>query len=286
MQHQLQTPAGHQITLRVFSNQAIPQRVIVIAPAMGVPQRYYQPVAKWLAEQGCAVITFDYFGMFESAPATLKGLQLDIKAWAEQDGDAVLAFARHHYPEVAITWLAHSVGGQLFGLLPNHANLDRMVTVTTGSGYWLENAPALKRKAWLLWFLVVPLSIPLFGYFPGKRLKMVGDLPASVMWQWRRWCLHPNYLVGSEGPLVAAKFERITTPIVSLSVTDDELLSARNIEAMHKCYRRAPLKFVRIAPADIGVSRIGHFGFFRPEFESSLWAQYLAPALQLKLQPN
>jgi predicted alpha/beta hydrolase len=36
-------------------------------------------------------------------------------------------------------------------------------------------------------------------------------------------------------------------------------------------YRNAPIDYVRIAPADIGVSRIGNFGFFRPQFEGVLW---------------
>jgi predicted alpha/beta hydrolase len=35
----------------------------------------------------------------------------------------------------------------------------------------------------------------------------------------------------------------------------------------------------RIAPGDIGERRIGHFGFFRPRFERSLWQAHLLPEL-------
>jgi hypothetical protein len=35
----------------------------------------------------------------------------------------------------------------------------------------------------------------------------------------------------------------------------------------------------RIAPHDIGVKRIGHFGFFRSCFESTLWRGYLLSEL-------
>jgi hypothetical protein len=35
----------------------------------------------------------------------------------------------------------------------------------------------------------------------------------------------------------------------------------------------------RIAPADIGVSRIGHFGFFNSRFQDSLWQTHLLPEL-------
>jgi len=47
----------------------------------------------------------------------------------------------------------------------------------------------------LFWFVFVPILTPLLGYFPGKRLRMVGDLPAGVAWQWRRWCTHRDYLL-------------------------------------------------------------------------------------------
>jgi predicted alpha/beta hydrolase len=36
-------------------------------------------------------------------------------------------------------------------------------------------------------------------------------------------------------------------------------------------YANAPIEYRRIAPRDIGVPRIGHFGFFRPQFEPTLW---------------
>jgi len=36
-------------------------------------------------------------------------------------------------------------------------------------------------------------------------------------------------------------------------------------------YAAAPKRMDRIAPGDIGVRRIGHFGFFRKPFESTLW---------------
>ncbi|NLG77200.1 MAG: alpha/beta hydrolase, partial [Xanthomonadaceae bacterium] len=31
------------------------------------------------------------------------------------------------------------------------------------------------------------------------------------------------------------------------------------------------IEYRRIAPRDIGVTKIGHFGFFRPQFQESLW---------------
>ena len=70
------------------------------------------------------------------------------------------------------------------------------------------------------------------------------------------------------------------TPILSLSFTDDEYMSARNTADMHAFYASAPREMRRIAPKDIGAKRIGHFGFFRDRFAATLWpqvSQWLTP---------
>jgi hypothetical protein len=36
---------------------------------------------------------------------------------------------------------------------------------------------------------------------------------------------------------------------------------------------------IRLHPGQLGERRIGHFGFFRPRYEQSLWRRYLLPAL-------
>ena len=69
------------------------------------------------------------------------------------------------------------------------------------------------------------------------------------------------------------------TPITAISFTDDEMMSGRNTESLHGFYRAAPQTAKRIAPTQIGVERIGHFGFFRRQFAESLWAPYLLPDL-------
>jgi predicted alpha/beta hydrolase len=126
---------------------------------------------------------------------------------------------------------------------------------------------------WWLWFVVVPVVLPLAGYFPGRRLKKVGDLPAGVIAQWRRWCLDRDYMMGEGGPQLREQYGRIGNPILSLSFTDDEFMSARNIESLHGFYAGAPRTMRRIAPAEVGERRIGHFGFFRPQFQATLWPQ-------------
>jgi predicted alpha/beta hydrolase len=269
---------GFALRGRLYGDPAQCRAALLIVPAMGVPQRFYADFAAWLASQGHAVMSFDYRGTGESRPAhmkhSLRGLQADINTWAEQDTAAALAWLDAQVSkQTPIHWLGHSLGGQIFGMVPNRARVSGVVTIGVGTGYWLHNAAKARAYVWWLWFVVAPLAMKLKGYFPGKRLRKVGDLPLGVMQQWRRACLDRDYLVGVGGEKMRCDYAAVTTPILSLSFTDDEYMSARNTADMHAFYANAPRDMRRIAPRDIGEKRIGHFGFFRQRFAPTLWPQ-------------
>ena len=271
---------GHQhIVARFFAPAGEPRAAVLVVPAMGVTQAYYTPFAQWLAAQGFLVATFDYRGVGQSRHGSLRKVSTDILDWARLDCAAMIEAVTAQAPGRALHWVGHSLGGQILPFVPNRECISRVVTVATGSGYWRENTASLRRTSWWLWFFVAPLSVRLFGYFPGKRLRKVGDLPRGVMEQWRRWCLNPEYAVGVEGDKARALYAAVETPIVSLSFTDDEFMSLRNTESIHGQYANARCTMKRIAPKEIGEKRIGHFGFFRPKFEHSLWRAYLLPEL-------
>ncbi len=273
------TADGTGIHARFYSPGGNETGAVLLVPAMGVQQDYYAPLARWLARQGFLAATFDYRGVGRSRTGSLAGFEADIFDWARLDCAAMVDALAARAPGRSLTWIGHSLGGQILPFVPNHDKLAKAVTVATGSGYWLENAPGLKRRAWWLWFVLVPLSLRLFGYFAGKRLRKVGDLPKGVMAQWRRWCMDREYAVGAEGGTVREQYAAVRTPIVSLSFVDDEYMSARNTESIHGFYVNARRTMKRIAPQDVGLSRIGHFGFFRAAFEEPLWKGLLLPEL-------
>lgn len=270
---------GFPLVGKCFGDPATAKAGLVIAPAMGVEQHFYADFAHWMAEQGYLVLSFDYRGMGHSRPQamrrSLRGLQADIKTWAEQDAAGALDELCRRLGGPADTrpvhWIGHSLGGQILGLLPNREKLARVITVGSGNGYWLDNAPSLRRSVWFLWYFLVPLCLPLFGYFPGRRLGMVGDLPQGVMAQWRRWCLSKDYMMVEGGDALRAQYGTLQQPMLSLSFTDDEFMSARSIATLHEFFTGTQAEMWRIDPAELGEPRIGHFGFFRKRFQFSLW---------------
>lgn len=266
---------GTRLAASHFAAAGAARGAVLIAPAMGVRQEYYADFAAWLAAQGYSALTFDYRGVGRSRPVglrSLRGLDADLFDWAA-DTDAAIEGLVALAPQAPLYVVGHSLGAQLPGMLKHRDRIAGLVSVAAGSGYWRDNAPPLKRMVLYFWHVLVPLATWACGYFPGARLRKVGDLPRGVIWQWRRWCMHPRYHVGAEGETLRRKFAAARFPVVALSMTDDELMTERGTRVLIDCYENAPRELQRIAPQDAQAHRIGHFGFFRAQFESTLWAR-------------
>ncbi len=272
----IDTRDGHRLAARHYRPALEPVRAVLLVGAMGVPQRFYEAYASWLAHQGLAVLTFDVRGVGDSAPPRLRGFQASITDWASQDLPAAVQALRQRHPGVPLSYLGHSLGGQLFGWLGEGSRVfERVLTVASGNGHWRWNAPPTRSRAPLLWWLLVPVLTPLFGHFPGRRIGVVGDLPAGAMRQWRRWCLHPDYL-GVEGPAVRARYAQVRTPITALLMPDDELVGPEGIRRLYRLYDGAPVTVVEAHARNWGRKRLGHFGVFRPAPDESLWRKTLS----------
>lgn len=264
--------------------QEAPARAhVVLAAAIGVPQTFYTAFAEWLAARGYAVTTFDYRGHAASLHGPLRQAKADLLDWAQD----CLAVAQHLRAQNAaagvqrpLLWVGHSVGAQLPGLCDPVLPIDGLLAIASGSGYWRDNAPPTKRKVLLWWWLVQPLLTALYGCLPGKRWGLIGDLPAGVVWQWRRWCLHPDYSLGVQGDAVRNSYAAARYPVHALSITDDEMMSLRSTQSLVGWYRHAAQSLQRLSPADAGQARIGHLGFFRREMAATLWPHALAVLAQ------
>src|SRR5436305_10917617 len=67
---------------------------ILIASALGVKRRYYDPFAQFAKQRGFTVLTFDYRGIGESRPASLRGFDASMRDWGVLDLTAAIAQLR------------------------------------------------------------------------------------------------------------------------------------------------------------------------------------------------
>ena len=247
-----------------------PKACIVIAAAMAVPQSFYAPFARHLAAMGYAVWTFDYRGTGESLSGSMRGVKADLTDWFARDYDAVVNLAADAHAGTPVFAVGHSFGGQSAPLLPSRARLAGLINVSVGSGSMRHITPAIRHTAPLMWYLLAPLLCPLFGYFPGGRIGVIGNIPTGAMFQWRRWCLTPEYILSGE-PGAREAYASAEFPVLALTFADDEMLIEDGSRMLHAAYTKRPPDYRLIAPVQFGLKRIGHFGFFKPQSEVALW---------------
>jgi predicted alpha/beta hydrolase len=262
---------GRALTVNVFEPSGTTRGVALVVPAMATPAGFYAAFARWLGDRGIRAVTFDYRGMEDRA--ALRAESADVDRWTADAGDVLTAVA-DEAAGLPVTWIGHSLGGQIVPFV-DHARLASVVTVAAGDGYWRRNAAAVRWKVPFLWWVAAPLAIRLTGYYPGSRLGMVGDLPAGVMQQWSRWCRHPEYLQ-ADHPEAPGLFADVKVPLMSLSFTDDELMSADSIRHLHDWYTGTEQVRQRYSPDQLDGRRVGHHGFFRPA-NQDLWDELVLP---------
>ena len=270
---------GFALSARVFGESAAARGAILVNPATGVRKGYYRPFAEFLASRGWRVVTFDNRGVGGSRPERLRGFEARMQDWAERDSEGVLRWmvdeaavpAHAGGTRAPLCLVGHSFGGQALGLIPAARRLDAALLVATQNGYW-GHWPRLQRPRVLaLWFVIIPLVTAVLGYFPARLLGLGEDLPAGVARQWARWGRHHEYLMRDRIPSWRAGYETLELPIRGLSFTDDIYAPRRSMAAILALYSRARVEHRHLAPRDLGLASVGHFGFFRERHREALW---------------
>ena len=261
---------GHTLCAYRFDPDGPAKANVIIAAAMAVPQSFYAAFARYLATRGYTAWTFDYRGIGESLTGSLREVKADLSDWLIKDYDALLHKAGEESPQRPVFVVGHSFGGQVAPLLPSRERLSGLVNIAVGSGSMRHIRPRIRRSAPLMWHVLAPLFCPIFGYFPGARLGVIGDLPSGAMFQWRRWCLTPDYLLPGE-PGAREAYASADYPVLALNFADDEMLLEDGSRLIHGAYRKRSVDYRLLEPAQYNLPRIGHFGFFKPQSEAALW---------------
>lgn len=246
--------------------------VVIVHAATAVPHRFYRRFASYLQAGGWTVLTYDYRGIGDSRPASLKGFGGCASDWGLLDIPAALRWAKSELAPRRIFFVGHSAGGQQAGLLEAPGDVTAMATVSSQSGYWGLQGGAEKLRVLLMMGLVVPLLARAVGYLPWSRLVSGEDLPRNAALEWARWCRSPKYLF-CDDRLPLHRYKQFTAPVLAYSIEDDAWGTARSVDAMMSAYPN--LQRRHIVPSDYGLSQVGHMGYFRQGSEA-LWDELRA----------
>lgn len=262
---------GYCLTGHFFkASTDTPRGAVLIAPATGFRHQVYFNFASWLSEQGFSVLTFSNRGIGDSRNNTpLAQISGDLVDWGSLDLPAALEKLINLEPDLLISFVGHSAGAQLIGLMPNFSIVDRYVLIAASSGYFNNLKPKTKFAAKLLFHGWQPISVAFKGYWPTKIIGFGENLPRGVAKQWREWCRAPGYVENSFGKEIQQHYYAdIKAPILSLTATDDHIAVPDNVDDFLRLLPNASIEKHFLEPASFGLKEIGHSDLLRRRCEA------------------
>lgn len=284
---ELHTRDNFSLAARLWAvpGTALAENVAVINAGAGIASGYYDRFAAFLAEKGIPTLVYDYRGIGRSRPNSLRGFQASVEEWGSKDCAAALEWLRHHFPQARRIVVGHSIGGFVTGFVTNGTLIDRMLLVSAHTGYWRDYAANFRPLMFMLWHVLMPGITKVVGYFPGRRLHLLEDLPKGVALEWAER-LRPEFwwhLQLADGSLdtrfveaLRARFSAIRANTLSVRFTDDPFATDEGTERILGLFGNASVVRLVLNAADGDGRKIGHFGFFNSRFRATLWPRVLA----------
>lgn len=149
---------GQTLQASLYAPDA-PVAVLVVAPALGIPRRFYGRFAQYLMqERKVSVLSFDYRGSADSVLEVGTARTLQIRDWGERDLDAVLREALQRWSGRPLFLLGHSLGTQLAGMAEASRELRGLVMVAAPAPHWRHWHGWRRWTIRLFWKGVIPLA--------------------------------------------------------------------------------------------------------------------------------
>ena len=269
---------GYRLAARSFApSQATDLGMTaVITTATGAKASYYWRYAEFLASRGFRAVVADYRGIGRSAPAGgaagLRGMATRWHEWGTLDIDAVIAWALEDGPGRQLVGVGHSFGGLGVCLAPRAPAIQRLLTVGAQHAHWRDYAARSPRAFWQ-WHVAMPTITAVTGYFPGRRLGWLEDMPRGVAFDWARGRANFADTIGPDGQIVMERVAELEFDVLAVAATDDPFATEAAIERLLDYLPAASVERCALEPAELGVSEIGHLGVFHERFKDALWGR-------------
>ncbi len=270
--HTINSFDNYPIVVHEFKPQTPNQKTVVFAPAVAVPQKFYFNMAKYLANKGCNVFTFDYRSIGYSRSQNIKYLKdHGYFSWA-LDFKTISKYAKEKFPNNQQYMIGHSYGGNSIGFSDVHQYYDKYLTIASQFGYYKHFSLKMKLLIHLNFRLFVPITTTLLGYYPSNWFGLGSPLTTKTAKDWATFLLHPDSMLHFTKGNNTTYYEDIKAPMLLISIEDDLFAPKKSVDILGKrVYNNANITRKHITPSDYNLKTIGHFDFFRIKNQDILW---------------
>lgn len=267
----LKTPDHFPLSVKIFEPEMSNGKLLLINSATGVKQQIYFSFAKYLAEKGFTVITYDYRGIGESKPKKMNGFKASMRIWGTVDFKTVTNFIKKEYAGFDKFCLGHSVGALILGMNADSQIFKKFIFVATQDAY-LGNLNFKVAVAGLLGFgIALPIMTHFLGYFPANRFGLGESLPKGVAFDWQTLILNKKSTKRLYETNEADFSKNLYQPTFIIHAEDDSWVTQKGMRNLMKTtypHLKTTYREVKISESDKG--EIGHVNFFR-SFNRGLW---------------
>jgi len=241
------------------------EHAILIAPALGVPAKFYGQFADYFAKCRFDVFCLDY--RISDPNGSEHPRLLDAGLY---DIDTAIEYLATKYRKVS--FVGHSLGGQLLGLARSANKLNGAVFIASSIPDTRNMVFKLRWQTRTLKYFLLPFYRDK-GLFPSRKLGLSSlDLPASIANDWGSWLRSKSYLFDHLTNEQLNCYQQVNISILSLGFSDDEMAPQKNLEKLLSQYRSGIVfrSFHRINSMD---SPCGHLGFFKETSGAAYWPE-------------
>lgn len=240
--------------ITIFTGDSPPDSpVLICMPAMGVPARFYEPLALPVLREGWSLVTADLRGNGWSSVRVARGVSFGFHEMVAFDWPAVVEKVKALFPAAPLYLLGHSLGGQLSALY---------LAANPGacSGLILVAAPSVHYRGWdfplnlgvLAGTQLACLIARLLGYFPGRKIGFGGTESRELICDWA----HTGRTGRYEPAGSAVEYERLLGemefPVLSISFEVDLLAPERAVANLCAKMKRCRITRHHLQDQDLG----------------------------------
>lgn len=224
---------GRDVPVRLVEGDGHADAAVVVVPAMGVPARHYDRLARALVASGRHVVTVELPGSHDSPVTVRRDSDLGYQELIGGEVAAAVSYVDQRWPSTPAVLVGHSLGGQL-ALLYAAANPGRIAGVAlpaAGTIHW-RAYPALTGLAVLAFTQVARAAAAVTGVFPGDRLGFGGRQPRRLISDWARTAISGRWRPSTATADYDRLLRQLRLPVLSVTLHGDRYAPPRAAAAL------------------------------------------------------